>query len=107
MTTMAAVADLIRDTRKIMLYASPVDIECERQELSKWFDQRWAEIPRQHDLAKALISADELPNRFGRRIGAVLARRARNDLLAKAELGDQIAASQIEVRLRPTPVSGR
>jgi len=54
---MAAVNALIKNTGgAIMLYASSRDVALEREALSKWFDEKWAAIPRQTELVKALLT---------------------------------------------------
>src|SRR5258705_5919708 len=88
---MAAIDALIKNTggNVIMLYATPDQIEREREALSKWRNQEWDAIPRRFELAKALL--DDGRDK--------LRKLAVADLLAKAAPSELVTARRAAVDL--------
>lgn len=77
----------------IMLYATPDHIAREREELEKWFEERWLAIPREYALAKAIFTNDDDALAKGGSIDRIEARRLVPELLSKYDGNSGIAAN--------------
>jgi len=84
---MMAINALIKGAN-IVIFATPDDIEREREALQRWRDEEWDEIPRRYNLAKALLAGDRD------------ALRKAADLLAKATPAERLDAQIIADSLK-------